>query len=844
MPVLRGFESLESRRLMAIDLVSEVYPDLGSFSANELSEDIAISGNGRYAAFTSAATNLVPGVNSGQRNVFLRDLVTGATKLVSESFDNGLANSESFLPSISDDGQYVAFVSNASNLVKDDPKDSVSDIFVRDVINGTTRLISKGRLSSGVRGFSTDPSISADGNFVAFSSLASDLVAGDNNVHMDVYRYDLRSNGIDLVSSGPLGTLFANSGEPSISAKGQFVAFTSRANLVSADLDLFEDVFVRDLSPGGQISLVSTAPGAIAAHEPSISADGQQVAFLQINGFVEPNFDEFIPTSADIYLRQSAAQAPAMVAALVDPTEFPDPYSLRPALSGDGAYIAFTSFDGAQAADGTPLPGLGNSSYDIIRYDIAERVFELVSTGLSQQANGSSLQAAISADGGAVAFASFASNLVSNDNNLEQDAFVWTEQGDTEPPFVSPPDLDAGSDSGVSDTDNITAAEELVMFGSAEPESQITLRSGLGIVYGQVQADTDGKWSVTFDTVSLADGIHAFLAEATDGAGNVSVSSALTIVLDRTDPTPTIVGFDTAVPGESLTFTDASSDERSGIASVEWTFNGTTVTEPTLSFTPDAPGLYSVTLTATDRAGNAATTTKSVVVTPVVQRPSEIVVGGSAASDFMVVLGLGGGGPLLVLVNTGLFLVPDSTDPVTIYGGAGADNIQIAGAVTRPVTIYGGAGNDQLKGGNGNDVLLGGDGDDLLSGGGGRDLMIGGQGADRLVGNAQDDILIAGNLTFVNDAMGLRSIMAEWTSTRDYQTRIENLTRGIDPERANDGYLLTYNGTVTDDSENSRDVITGSSGDDWFFFWSGEDRATDLRDEVFANDLEWLLAEV
>jgi Ca2+-binding RTX toxin-like protein len=178
----------------------------------------------------------------------------------------------------------------------------------------------------------------------------------------------------------------------------------------------------------------------------------------------------------------------------------------------------------------------------------------------------------------------------------------------------------------------------------------------------------------------------------------------------------------------------------------------------------------------------------------------------------------------------------------------------VAGGISLPAWLYGDAGNDRLKGGAGNDVLLGGNGEDLLVGGGGRDLLLGGAGADRIVGNGEDDILIAGFTAFDYTAAGLlqqdhetalSAIMAEWTSVRDFATRRSNLNGGGTGPRSNGDVFLrkSISATVFEDSD--RDTLTGASneqnGGDWFLFDSNLDRATDLRDEAFANDLEFIL---
>jgi Ca2+-binding RTX toxin-like protein len=163
-----------------------------------------------------------------------------------------------------------------------------------------------------------------------------------------------------------------------------------------------------------------------------------------------------------------------------------------------------------------------------------------------------------------------------------------------------------------------------------------------------------------------------------------------------------------------------------------------------------------------------------------------------------------------------------------VYAQGGDDDVQVSGNTDLVAWLYGGEGDDRLKGGSGHDVLLGGGGNDLLVGGSGRDMLVGGRGSDRIVGNSDDDILIAGWLTFADSGYTIADIMEEWTSERDYETRINHLDE-----------TLVLGETVKDQAED-QDKLTGSSGDDWFFFDQENDRATDLSDEVFAGDWDWL----
>ncbi|MBN2292102.1 MAG: hypothetical protein JXM70_06735 [Pirellulales bacterium] len=193
---------------------------------------------------------------------------------------------------------------------------------------------------------------------------------------------------------------------------------------------------------------------------------------------------------------------------------------------------------------------------------------------------------------------------------------------------------------------------------------------------------------------------------------------------------------------------------------------------------------------------------------------------------------------------------------IDVVLGDGDDHAVVAANVYLPTKLDGGFGDDFLKGGSGDDILVGGNGLDLLVGGPGRDLLIGGRDCDRIVGNRDDDILISGYSVFDANDAALMAIMAEWTSGRDYGTRIDNL-RGVGSgDRENgDFFLIGQNSDAFDPAatildDDARDVLTGGSGLDWFLAnynhddEGRRDRITDLSSSEFANDIDWIEEEV
>ncbi len=244
--------------------------------ANEWSSGFGASGDGRYVLFQSSATNLVPGDTNGVDDLFVRDRRANRTTRISVRTGGAQANGPSDDAAISRDGRYVAFRSEASNLVPGDTNGQ-ADVFLHDRLTHRTTRVSvplSGQLQNPVY----DVTISADGRSVSFSSPAPNLVAGDTNEATDVFVHDRRTGRTSRASVGAAGAQgngYASGG--ALSADGRYVAFESTAsNLVPGDTNETADVFVRDLRTG-TTRLVKAGAGGAA--DPTISADGRYVGF-------------------------------------------------------------------------------------------------------------------------------------------------------------------------------------------------------------------------------------------------------------------------------------------------------------------------------------------------------------------------------------------------------------------------------------------------------------------------------------------------------------------------------------------------------------------------------------
>ncbi|MDX1687380.1 MAG: hypothetical protein R3248_05290 [Candidatus Promineifilaceae bacterium] len=230
----------------------------------------AVSNDGRYVVYESDASNLTPGDSGIYRDIFLFDLETGVTERVSVSDDEQEAEGESFAAAVSGSGRYVAFVSYAANLVDDDGN-SYPDVFVRDRVDGRTMRVNVSNGGDEVEVFETDqePTFSADGRYVAFKSRASNLAANDTNGVGDVFLYDLQAGTISLASLNSEGIQGNDAGQsPSLSYDGRYLAFSSVAtNLVPHDNNGQRDIFVHDTvgpppMPALTINYPTGAPGS------------------------------------------------------------------------------------------------------------------------------------------------------------------------------------------------------------------------------------------------------------------------------------------------------------------------------------------------------------------------------------------------------------------------------------------------------------------------------------------------------------------------------------------------------------------------------------------------------
>jgi WD40-like Beta Propeller Repeat/Bacterial TSP3 repeat len=458
-----------------------------------------ISDDGRFVAFDTPSPNLVSNDNNAAYDVFVRDTSSPITELTSSilpSLPALSANGPSSLSSysVSTNGHYIAFYSEASNLVPNDTN-GFRDVFIHDRISGTNTLVSVAANGSNANGLSAEPSISADGRYVAFSSTATNLVSGDTNKFSDVFVRDLVTGSTSLISIGTNGLPSGNgdSSAPIISADGQYVLFRSKANNLATSFfsSGTENLFFRDrqanktyavttagvgkaaMTPDGRFvtygaganvqvwseqshTNVFTAPATVIGITTgiAISQDGHHIAFsfsatptsytyvADVVAKTNKNISTATATSVSklqfssdgrymVYTAPAASKSQVYLYDFVTGTNLlvsrdfnsslaANGNSDSPALSPSGRFIAYRS------SANNLVPGDFNGLTDLFLYDRFGGSTTLVS--LSQAgnvtANNRSLNPVFSPDGQTLFFQSWASDLTTQDYNLSEDIFA------------------------------------------------------------------------------------------------------------------------------------------------------------------------------------------------------------------------------------------------------------------------------------------------------------------------------------------------------------------------------------------------------------------------------------
>ena len=478
----------------------------------------AVSANGRYVAFTSGA---VP-------QLFVRDRAAGTTTLASANTAGNAASAAvdaeevgNVQFAISGDGRYVVFASAADNLTPLDT-DENKDVFRKNLVTGAVDLVSVNsagqKANAGVFG---DPDVSYDGNRVSFvSGTATNLFAGDGNGSSDVVVRDVAAGATLLAAQSGAGVLANGPTERSaISADGRIVAFEAPAgtfNLVPGDvLDKGNDAIVRNLEAGTTVA-ASDPAAATGSGFPDISGDGRYAVFETGQAYDAAN--DLNGAGNDVYRRDMAtAAAPVLVSAKdgADAGSATAASGTRPAISADGSRVSFTS----AAADLTG--GDTNGVADVYTRDVGTKVTRrasLASNGTTPQSATASERSAIAGAGSLVTFVTTddaATRLAANDTNLVADVLAK----ELAPTDTSPPAVQLSSVTPA-------AGGQAVVVTATDP-------SGIGSVTANGSALRPAA-GATFSGTAPGGAGGALRVEALDGSANTA-----TLLVPATTGVPT-----------------------------------------------------------------------------------------------------------------------------------------------------------------------------------------------------------------------------------------------------------------------------------------------------------------
>ncbi len=342
--VLPIFLSVAAQSAFGQELVSRASD--GSLG-NSFSREASLSEDGRFVAFQSKASNFAPGdipptspFGSEEADVFVFDTQTQTIELISAGLD-GLPANNCRDPEISGDGRFVAFVSSATNLVPNDLNDA-SDVFLFDRETAVLQRINEGPGGEDADGFSDGIAISFDGSLVAFESTAPNLVSGDTNGLRDIFVWSRQTNTIERVTVAPGGIeADGTSDQPAFSRDGRFLAFESNAtNLVAADTNSRRDIYIADLAGGTveRVTVLNDGTEADSSSEhPAVSADGRFVAFESRASNLVP---DVLNGSNSIYVKDRLTGEVSLVSQSTTGVSA-DGFCEWPSISPDGRLVVF-----------------------------------------------------------------------------------------------------------------------------------------------------------------------------------------------------------------------------------------------------------------------------------------------------------------------------------------------------------------------------------------------------------------------------------------------------------------------------------------------------------------------
>jgi cell division septation protein DedD len=358
---------------MQTGITTRISVDSSGVQGDNYSYGASVSADGNTIAYVSPATNLAPGSANGAEQIYVYNLQNRITTRASVNASGVAANGRSINASISGNGRYVAFHSSASNLLSGDTNGR-NDVFVRDLQSGITTRVSVDSNGAQANSDSYDPSISGDGRYIVFESTATNLVPSDTNATWDVFLYDQQTRSTTRISVDSKGVQGNNySLDPSISGDGRYIAFAAGAtNLVTGDTNGRDDIFVRDRQAGTIIRSSVASDGAQAnntSFAPFISTDGQYIVF---HGFATNLVLNDTNGAPDVFIHRQNISLPSTATPTATasptptktntptPTTTLAPTSITPA-STNPLYLSLSSSQ--------TIGGVSSADEDILKFD-------------------------------------------------------------------------------------------------------------------------------------------------------------------------------------------------------------------------------------------------------------------------------------------------------------------------------------------------------------------------------------------------------------------------------------------------------------------------------------------
>src|SRR6266550_3911259 len=596
---------------------TRVSVDSAGVAANAGSTNGVLSADGRYVVFQSSATNLVTGVSGTQ--VYRHDRMSGVTLLVSVASTGTPGNNVSRDPSVSANGRYVAFASFATDLVDGDTN-SMSDVFVRDMQAGTTALVSSAGSpadgTSGLGGLSGAREISDDGRYVAFTSFATNLAAGTNNGRQQIYVRDMTTGAVVRASvDAATGAAGDRTSQtPAISGNGQVVAFRSESTN-------FSPLSTSGVTP--EIFARDLVSGTTTLESPGAATTGRSATTPALS--FDGRYMAFESTGVldprdldngtlDVYLRDRVAGTTVLASLSNNP--IPGATSASPSISGDGRWVGF------QSLDDKLVVGDANGLFDVFLYDRTTETIKLVSLNdADEQANAASFGPSVSFDGHLVLFGSTASNLVTSPSSTGNQLYVRnlvSNQAPVLPAFGKDYVLSESQPMRLtwefSDNDASTSWTATVDYGDGSGKQPLALNANKTFMLDHLYAP--GAYDLTVEVTDDADATGSLVIHVvvSNVAPSVNLLSTMDLAFTKTLDT-------------SGTFTDPGSNETysATINYGDGTGTQTLALGPydpsplvggsfTLHHTYAAAGPYAVTVTVSDSNGGSTAGTMAVSV--------------------------------------------------------------------------------------------------------------------------------------------------------------------------------------------------------------------------------------